>query len=52
MISKDVWILIGIKGGHSLPPRAADCLRLVYAKVTDPFHILSGVFMMRAVIIV
>jgi hypothetical protein len=49
MIGKDVWILIGVKRDHSPPPRATDCLRLVYAKVTDPFHTPSGVFMMRAV---
>jgi hypothetical protein len=49
MISKDVWILIRVKGGYSLPSRAADYLRLIYAKVIDPFYIPSGVFIIRAV---
>jgi hypothetical protein len=52
MISKDVWIWIGVKAhkrDHLLPPRATECLQLVYAKVTEPFHTPSGVFMMRAV---
>jgi hypothetical protein len=57
MISKDVWILIGVnanKSGRSLPhpslPRITDRVEVVYAKVLDPFQSPSNC-MMKAVTI-
>ena len=55
MLSKDVWILIGVnanKNDRSLPhpslPRTTDRLEVVYAKVLDPFQSPSSC-LMRAV---
>jgi hypothetical protein len=54
MLSKDVWILIGIKSDGSLPHssllRTTDRLEVVYVKILNPFQSLSSC-LMRVVII-